>query len=226
MEPLTESPVEALVRAGGTRGRWIEMLALFGVAPVVLAVFMRGWLVFPAIWLLGAICLASLLTDRAFERRRLWNARAALGGLWRMGACYALSATLLGVLLWLIDPARLWSLPRDRPALWGVIMLAYPILSVYPQEVAFRAFFHHRYRPLLGEGTAMTLAGAAAFGAAHVIMHNWIAVAFSAVGGILFARTYLRTRSLLACWIEHSLYGCTLFTIGWGSYFYGGGFGR
>jgi uncharacterized protein len=206
--------------------RLAEAILLFGVAPVVLAAFMRGWMVFPAIWLLGAICLVMLLRDRSFDRRQLWNARHAWDGLGRRAFCFAVGAPVLALALLALEPDRLFSLPRERPQLWALIMVGYPILSVYAQELAFRTFFLHRYAPVFRTRRAMVIASAGAFGFAHIILHNWIAVAFTAVGGLLFALTYWRTRSLLACCLEHAIYGCYIFTIGWGSYFYGGSLGR
>ncbi len=206
--------------------RFAEVLLLFGVAPVVLAAFMRGWMVFPAIWLLGAICLVMLLADRSFDRRQLWNGADAWGGIGRRAFCFAVGAPVLALALLVLEPGRLFSLPRERPQLWAIIMVGYPILSVYAQELAFRAFFFHRYAAVFRTKHAMVIASAAAFGFAHIILHNWIAVAFTTVGGLLFALTYWRTRSLLACCLEHALYGCYIFTIGWGSYFYGGSIDR
>ena len=42
------------------------------------------------------------------------------------------------------------------------------------------------------------------------------------IGGLLFANTYNKHRSLLLVSIEHGLYGNTLFFIGLGWYFWGG----
>jgi hypothetical protein len=56
----------------------------------------------------------------------------------------------------------------------------------------------------------------------HVIFGNGLAMALTLVGGLFFGHTYLRTRSLLACTFEHGLYGCFVFTIGLGRFFYAG----
>ena len=98
-------------------------------------------------------------------------------------------------------------------------MLTYPVLSVLPQNVVYRAFFFHRYRFLFADGWPMTLASALAFAFAHVVYRNGLALLFTFVGGLLFARTYRVTRSLWWSTLEHSLYGCFVFTIGWGEYF-------
>jgi hypothetical protein len=42
------------------------------------------------------------------------------------------------------------------------------------------------------------------------------------IGGWFFAETYARTRSMRLVWLEHALYGCLVFTIGLGDYFYHG----
>lgn len=207
-------------------GRSIECATLFIIAPTLLAAYMRPGLVFPAIWTLGLICLLMLVLDPAFDRARLWNWRAAAAVMRRVLIRFLACAVALAALLWAIEPARLFDLPRRSPEVWAVVMIGYPVLSVYAQEVAFRAFFFHRYAPLFVRRGAMVAASALAFGYAHVIMHNAWAVAFSAVGGVFFGLTYARTRSLLASCIEHALYGCFLFTIGWGWYFYGGAIAR
>ena len=49
-----------------------------------------------------------------------------------------------------------------------------------------------------------------------------LAVALCVIGGWLFADTYSRTRSLWLASAEHALYGCLVFTVGLGRYFYGG----
>lgn len=179
-------------------------------------------LVFPAIWTLGLLCLLLLVFDPTFDRARLWNARAAASAMRPSLLRFAVCAAALTGLLWALEPARLFDLPRRNPAVWAVVMVGYPVLSVYAQEVAFRAYFFHRYAPLFTRPGVLVAASAVAFGYAHIIMHNWWAVVFSAVGGVFFGRTYARTNSLFAACLEHALYGCFLFTIGWGWYFYGG----
>jgi membrane protease YdiL (CAAX protease family) len=101
-------------------------------------------------------------------------------------------------------------------------MIFYPLVSVYPQEVVFRAFVLERYAPVLGSGWAAVGASAAAFGFVHIIFGHVISVVLSFLGGLLFAYRYRRSRSLLAAAIEHSLYGQLIFTVGLGAYFYHG----
>jgi membrane protease YdiL (CAAX protease family) len=102
----------------------------------------------------------------------------------------------------------------------------YPVVSVYPQGVLYRAFFLHRYAGLLpatpaGE-LALLVASGAAFGFLHIIFRNPLAVVLTFFGGILFAWRYKETESLSVSSFEHALYGCWLFTVGLGQYFYHG----
>lgn len=223
---MEETKTMAEGTAGRVTARAVELAIMFGVAPSVLAAFMQGWMVFPAIWTLAAVCLVMLLCDRTFDRRQLWNWGGVRKGMAIMGMCFAVGAPAMAAALLLFEPERVLSLPRERPRVWAVIMVGYPVLSVYAQELAFRAFFFHRYSLVFKRKWGMVAASALAFGYAHIIMHNWIAVAFTTVGGVLFAYTYWRTRSMAAVCIEHALYGCYIFTIGWGWYFYGGAIGR
>lgn len=105
-------------------------------------------------------------------------------------------------------------------------MILYPVLDVYPQSILYRAFFLQRYVDLAPNGIAgrwaMILASATASSFLHIIFRNWIAVVLTFFGGILFAWRYVETGSLLTSSVEHALYGCWLFTVGLGEYFYHG----
>lgn len=206
----------------GRGARLMELLLLFGGVPTLMALRVIEVRLWPALFVGGGGCLVALLLDRSFDRTRLWNfagARAIFRGLLPL---FGLAVVVLGFAVLVALPERFLQFPRERPLVWLLVMLLYPLLSVYPQEIIFRAFFFHRYGAALGSRSAVIGASAVAFGYAHIILHNWIAVTLSVVGGALFAWTYERSRSLLAASIEHALYGCAIFTLGLGWYFYTG----
>ena len=62
----------------------------------------------------------------------------------------------------------------------------------------------------------------AIFGFAHIVFGNLWAPILSAAGGLLFATTYLKSRSLICAAFEHALWGTLIFTIGLGPLFAGG----
>jgi len=135
---------------------------------------------------------------------------------------YAAAIPCMVGLLWLIKPDALFSLISHRPKVWLLVMIAYPLISVLPQELIYRVFFFERYRPLFGHGFAMMAINAIAFSGVHALFHNWPAVILTLPGGALFAYTYERTSSLRLVAIEHALYGCAIFTIGYGTFFFEG----
>jgi hypothetical protein len=57
---------------------------------------------------------------------------------------------------------------------------------------------------------------------AHVLLMNPVAVIMTALGGYLFAKDYARHQSLALACLEHALYGCWVFTLGLGIFFYTG----
>jgi membrane protease YdiL (CAAX protease family) len=200
----------------------LEYLALFVGLPLV---YSRGWFplpLFPALWLLAGACLAALLSAPGFDRSLLLGARGLRRALPRVLPPFLLAAPLLLGATALFDPRRLLVFPRERPLLWAVVMVLYPILSVLPQGVVYRSFVFHRYRSLFPGPAARIVASATAFGFVHVVFHNWIAPVLGFAGGLLFAWTYERSRSGLAASLQHALFGCWLFTIGLGWYFYHG----
>lgn len=208
------------------RGRSSLLIAEYAALFIGLPLAFRHGLVpiplIPALWILALGCLLILFSTGTFEFRRLWNPR-------RMRTClrlavlpFAFAAPLLLLLGWLYDPERLFTFIRERPLFWALLMLLYPVLSVYPQGIVYRAFILHRYRPLFGPRWLRILASAIAFSAAHIVFQNWVAPALTFFGGLLFAWTYEQSRSSLVAAIQHALFGCYLFTIGLGWYFYSG----
>lgn len=205
--------------------RWlgIEFTVLFILGPMVYVAAAPGTgVLFPALWAWAVFSMLLLLRDRSFPRLELWNGAGLLCA-WRpMLARFVVLGGLLTLAVWIVTPEHLFDLPRRKPWLWLAIMILYPLLSVYPQEVIFRAFLFQRYRPLVGGGAAMVLVSAAVFGWVHIVFEHWVSVVLTLIGGVLFARTFAQTRSVAAASVEHSLYGCLVFTIGLNSYFYSG----
>ena len=104
-----------------------------------------------------------------------------------------------------------------------MVMVLYPVLSVVAQELVFRTFFFHRYGPLFRDAKWLAvLTNGAVFGFGHIIFGNIIAVFGSMVVGFLLAYRYYHTRSFWAVWLEHTLYGCLVFTVGLGGFFFTG----
>jgi len=137
---------------------------------------------------------------------------------------FAACGGALAALVYFCAPHLLLDLPRQRPAIWLLIVLLYPLLSVYPQELIYRTYFFHRYDTLFPRKWLLLTFSALTFGYGHIVYHNWIAVGLAAAGGATFVVTYERSRSTLLVSIEHSLFGCLLFTLGLGRFFYSGHF--
>jgi hypothetical protein len=202
-----------------------ECALLFGVLPAALAgSTLAGFRINPLLPLLLAAGLVTLvlLRDPSFDRACF--RRPAPGALrLRMRVVrWLASAVILAAGLWAWAPDRLLALPRHNTVLWAVVCVLYPVVSVVPQGVLYRAFFHHRYAPLFGVGRGMALAGTMAFSWAHIVFLNPVALGLTLVGGWFFARTYQESRSVPAASLEHAAYGDLVFTLGWGSYLYQG----
>lgn len=157
-----------------------------------------------------------------FDPKRLWNRAGMEAHLRRTLLRTAVLCITLGLMIYWTAPELLLRFPREQPRLWLLVMVLYPLISVYPQELIFRAFFCRRYRALFGNEFGVLLASATVFGFAHVVYGNWVSIWLSAAGGLLFGLSYLQSESLLLSAIEHAMYGNFLFTIGLGEFFYHG----
>lgn len=203
----------------------MEFAVLYLTPPLVLMRWPRTGVLFPLLAAGAGVCLWLLLRDPSFDRRQLWDARRLGPRVARMLPAIGAALALIWGAVALMAPEMLFGLVRSRPGLWATIMVVYPLLSVYPQEIIFRAFCFHRYRSLFPGRWSMIAASTAVFAAAHLMFWNVLAVALSAVGGFLFARTYERERSVPVVWVEHAIYGCFMFTVGLGRFFYTGAVG-
>ena len=182
---------------------------------------LRRWVI-PQLLLLAGIFLVLLWRDPSFDRQQM----RAIPGDWRRSLLRIVASFVLGgaAVLYLAwrSGVDLFSFPRERPFLWLLVVLLYPLLSALPQEVIFRAFLFHRYRRLFTDPRVMMLVSASAFALAHLQLGNLLAPGLTFLGGLLFAYTFGTTRSLPMVTLEHGLWGDWLFTLGLGVYFYGG----
>jgi CAAX protease family protein len=198
----------------------VEFLVLFLALPLAYRFSPVRIPALPLLWVVSGYALWQLIRDPHFSRGRLWNAARLPGSLSAILITFAVVALLLWLGVHRFAPQLEWSFVRRHPAFWVLVMVAYPALSVYPQGLLYRAFFFERYAPLFPGRWTMIVASAAAFAFLHIVFRNPLAVALTFGGGILFAFRYAETSSLATSAFEHALYGCWLFTIGLGKYFY------
>ena len=219
MESPATAPAASAARIGSRFRRGVELVVIFGGLPLAFAIGLLP--VHPLLILapLAGWSLVALLRDPRFDRRLLWNGAALRAELPRILLVFLFGAVLMTAGVALFLPDHLFELVRSHRLIWAAVLIGYPLASVYPQELVYRAFFFHRYRPLFGDGPAMVVASGLAFAWLHVIFRNWVAVLLCLAGGLLFAARYRRAHSLAAVSLEHSLYGQWIFTAGLGQFF-------
>jgi membrane protease YdiL (CAAX protease family) len=200
--------------------RLIEFVVIFLVLPAVFGFTRHRIPAIPALWLLSAYCLTVLLRDRGFSRAQLWRSGSIRQVLPQVLGLFAFSASVIAAGVWIWAPNLFLNMPRTSPWVWAGIMLLYPVASVYPQGIVYRAFLFRRYGDYFqGQAWVLVVVSAFAFAFVHIIFRNWLAVGLTFVGGLLFALRYHRTGSLATSSFEHALYGCLMFTIGLGNKF-------
>lgn len=203
---------------------WIELVLLYLGIPVLLYTqrqMLEDWLMLILVGL-GAGCAVLLWYDSSFEEGRLWKRDAFQRHLSRILWWFLFGAVVVGGAFGLLRPDLLLTFPRSQTEMWLALLVTYPLLSVYPQEIIFRAFFFHRYRFLFPTRWGKIAASGLTFGFAHIVFANWVAPIMTAVIGVQFALTYARTGSTLQVTIEHGLWGVYAFTLGLGWFVHSG----
>jgi uncharacterized protein len=199
-----------------------EFLLLFVALPVGFRLLPVRLSPLPVLWVAAFYCVLVLRHGSGLYAVRLWNPEELRHSIFSVLAIFAVAAGVITILVWMLRPQLLFGFVRTHPVFWAVVMVLYPVLSVYPQGIIYRAYFFERYRPLFPAASAMVLASAATFAFSHIIFRSGVSVALTFVAGLLFAWRYAVTGSLMVSSLEHALYGCYMFTVGLGGFFYHG----
>src|SRR5262249_3302448 len=123
---------------------WVEWGLLFVVAPPIagMALSSRSWLfILCTIAAMAALWLAG---ENDFNLRHFWrgdSAEAERRQLKDVLLRFLVSAVGLLALTLALFPEKLFEAPRAAPLQWATLLAVYPIISVYPQELLYRAFF-------------------------------------------------------------------------------------
>lgn len=205
--------------------RVLEMALLYLAAPFAVdaAVHDHGIPVFIALLPVLAIILMFLALDRTFSLGRELSRGLSLAQLASILITFAFGAGIVATYVSEYHPALFLEVPRNRPDTYQRIMLLYPLMSVIAQELVYRTFFFHRYGMLFGSAwwLAIVLNGIL-FGIGHIVIGTPLAIYGTMAVGALFAWRYAMTRSYWAVFIEHTLWGWLVFTVGLGRFFFTG----
>lgn len=225
-----------MMQAGGTLERsdfsigwrlWlaVELVVLFVAAPIVMHKVIQAERIPMFVALLPVLAFAALMlvADRGFQlRQELRVGFSALTGISIVGLA-AIGGALAAYWLKHHHPNWYLEFPTNRPERYRQVMLLYPFFSVAAQELVYRTFYFHRYGPVFGaQHWAGVLANGVLFGFAHIVVGSPEAVIATFFGGLLLALRYQATRSFWAVFLEHTLWGWLIFTIGLGRFFFTG----
>ena len=193
----------------------VEFMLLFIVLPISMALNFSIWIKL-AIGVIGFTYIIFVLLKIEKSKLRIskklnWNS------FWKETVMKLLFiAIITTAFVWFTDKEALFNVLFKKPKLWIIILFIYSFFSVYPQELIYRTFFFERYQKLFSNDKIFIFVNAIVFSLAHIFFRNSLVMILTFLGGILFAITFYKTRSTLLVTIEHSIYGCWLFTIGMG----------
>jgi len=194
--------------------RYIELFLLFVLLPCSFL------LDYPAPIKVGlaiacfAYSIFVVVRDKPVKRQVLWSLYT--WDFWKMLIVRILVVFIAAyALMYFYKPDTIFVIFEDLK-LFILIVLIYSLLSVTVQEFAYRTFFFHRYRELFNNNTIFLITNAFLFGLAHIMFENVVVLLMTFVGGLFFAYTYDKTKSLLVVSIEHAIYGLWLFALGIG----------
>lgn len=196
-------------------GRIIELVALFVLLPIMLvlplhigikiSVFVSGFIyvIYHVLKtkLYKNIFIFELPTKLFLKRMILVGLFIFIGG---------------AIIVYSYDSSLLFSIVKEKPHIWIIILFVYTLLSVIPQEIIYRHFFFKRYEYIFQNKKLFLLVNMFCFSLCHLFLLNGFVLILTFFGGGLFAYTYQQEKSMLWVCAEHALYGYLIFTVGAG----------
>lgn len=118
--------------------------------------------------------------------------------------------------LWFTNKELLFNVVKSKPTMWITFIGVYSFLSVIPQEIVYRSFYFERYKEIFKNEKWLHLSNAFIFSLGHIFFQNILVLVITFIGGLIFSYSYSKTKSLVLISIEHAIYGCWLYTVGFG----------
>jgi uncharacterized protein len=196
-----------------------EFIILYLILPLII---MSDFLPVPLLLILlvmGVSIQLFLHYDPSFNKNNLYNWKSGRREIGRIILLFIPLAALMVVLIWQIDETKLFYLTTTNPLFLLMISIFYPVFSVVPQGLAYRALFFHRYASLFPGNTLRIIISAILFSFGHILYKNALVLLLAFFAGLIFAYRYYKTKSLMISILEHSLYGVWLFACGLGYFF-------
>ena len=201
----------------------IELILLSSIIPYIVLVLKLFNLIIPILLLVCVYCIIIYCIENknfSSEFKKIFNININI--LIRIIIRWIFASLILLIITFYFFNEKFFIIQNNKPEILWKIMILYPIFSALPQEFIFCKFFFYRYKSIFKSDNNLVISSALFFAITHILFLNFIAPILSFIGGLLFANTYNKHRSLLLVSIEHGLYGNTLFFIGLGWYFWGG----
>ena len=201
----------------------IELILLSSIIPYIVLVLKLFNLIIPVLLLVCVYCIIIYCVENknfSSEFQKIFNININI--LIRIIIRWIFASLILLIITFYFFNEKFFIIQNNKPEILWKIMILYPIFSALPQEFIFCKFFFYRYKSIFKSDNNLVISSALFFAITHILFLNFIAPILSFIGGLLFANTYNKHRSLLLVSLEHGLYGNTLFFIGLGWYFWGG----
>ena len=201
----------------------IELILLSSIIPYIVLVLKLFNLIIPVLLLVCVYCIIIYCIENknfSSEFKKMFNININI--LLKIIIRWIFASLILLIITFYFFNEKFFIIQNNKPEILWKIMILYPIFSALPQEFIFCKFFFYRYKRIFKSDNNLVISSALFFAITHILFLNFIAPILSFIGGLLFANTYNKHRSLLLVSIEHGLYGNTLFFIGLGWYFWGG----
>ncbi|MTI24155.1 CPBP family intramembrane glutamic endopeptidase [Fulvivirga kasyanovii] len=195
----------------------VELLFLFVAIPLFTKYQLKGFYNLVPLLVVAVILLVTLLKDQSFHNRQFVRLVPVN---WKLLITrFLIISAVIYIAIRVFQEELLYYLPQEKPEKYLLAIALYPLWSVIPQEIVYRAWYYHRYSELFPNVKLAVFVNSLLFGFTHIVFDNWIAVSGAFAVSFIFSHTYRKYNSLLTVIIEHFFYGVMIFSLGLGKFF-------
>ncbi len=198
---------------------WLEIIGLYIVFPLLFVLDIFNFPIMVLLLPVGLVIYFWLKRDPGFDNKLFFNWESGKKHIRPMLLGFLAAAVIILATGYLVEPTNMFFLVKEKPLLLLIISIFYPLFSVIPQALAYRALFFHRYAVFIKNKWVQILISAILFSFGHILYKNWLVLVLTFVAGVVYAYRYYQSKSLALSILEHSLYGIWLFASGLGMFF-------
>ena len=151
----------------------MEFFLFYFFVPILL-LFTKDFFILPGLLVISFGIILILKLKYPSKLKTISNGRIHWNLLILLTICFFVFLTFYS---YFVDKNSIFNFPKKKFSVWVLIIFAYPVFSVIPQEIIFRLFFFTRYSVIFDKKKELGIAvNTLVFSFSHIVFLNFHAL--------------------------------------------------